>query len=98
VKVTAVVVVAVTITWQTRTQHQSTRVESEDILTQQAGMIPQPWVEHRKAQVKELTRTMPNRFALSKAYYGTENPLLEAVELERVKELDTRIRVSTPKS
>ncbi len=79
-KVAAVAIVFIAITWQARVQHQSSSNGEQSILTQQAGMIPQDWAKHRKAQVKELTRVMPNRFALSKAYYDTDETLLESVE------------------
>ncbi|MFK8054513.1 MAG: hypothetical protein AB8F78_00215 [Saprospiraceae bacterium] len=93
VKVAAVVVITATITWQSRTEHQVKGGEDRDILTQQAGLVPQPWVDYRKEQV----HSMPNRFALSKAYYGTENALLEAAELERLRD-QSELIVDEPKS
>lgn len=97
-KVSAVVVVAATITWQTRNQHQEMNARSQGISSQQVGMVQEPWVKFRKEQVKELTRTMPNRFALSKAYYGKEDAILQSVELDRLKGLGEQVEQSTPKS
>lgn len=97
VKVAAVVIITATITWQARTQQEAMGNQPQGVLNQQAGMIPRSLAEFRKAQVQELTRTMPNRFALSKAYYGIENALLESVELEH-KNKEATEQVLLPKS
>ena len=74
-KVAVIAVVFVAITWQAHVQQKSPISEGTSTLTQQAGMVPQDWAKHRQAQVKELTRVMPNRFALSKAYIDSEEAL-----------------------
>ena len=74
-KVAAVLVVFISITWQARVQHQTVGINEHSMLTLQAGLIPQDWAKHRQAQVKEVTRTIPNRFALSKAYNATDEAL-----------------------
>ena len=74
-KIAAVLIVFVAFTWQARVQHQTLGASEHSMLTQQAGLIPQDWAKHRQAQVKEITRTIPNRFALSKAYNGADEAL-----------------------
>jgi len=74
-----VVVVSATIAWQAQAE-QRTSSHSE------SGVLVSPLLEHRAAQVREQNRSMPNRFALSKAYYGDGDAMLEAAELERQAE------------